>query len=249
MDFETVFAEADRLMQAGDFDAAERWLTTHWIDPASAPTEALHAMGVIRFNQNRPDEAEQFFRQAAEREPESLRHNIALAHFLVQRGDAAGATTAYANAMRIDRTWPELSENYARAAYRSGRHDEAEKAARYAIELAPSVGAWDTLSCALRAQGKPKDALAAAEEALRLAPQHPGAMHSRGAALLELGKGKEALAVFDSLLSIGADGPALRFSRGKALKSLKRDREAAEAFAEGARRFPGDRDLQAAVRA
>jgi len=249
MDIEAILVEAERILQTGDYDAAERVLTAYWPDPTTAPAEALHTMALIRLNQNRPAETEQLLRKAVELEPQSLRHNIALGHFLLEQNDDAGATDVYAAAMRIDRTWPELSTTYARAAYRSGRHDEAEKAARYAIELAPSAVAFDVLSCALRAKGKAKDALAAADEALRLAPQNPGAQHSRGAALLDLGKANEALAVFDSMLSTGADGPALRLGRGKALRSLKRDREAAEAFAEGARRFPNDRDLQAAARA
>jgi tetratricopeptide (TPR) repeat protein len=248
MTTEDTLTQADQLLNKGDAAGAERVLSSAWPDRAAAPAEALHTWAMVRFQQKRLGEAELLLRDAARLEPQSLRHQIALGHLLMAANNSVGAVDAYAAAMRIDRNWPGLAAVYARSVYSIGRYDEAEKAARFWIEVAPNAAAWDTLSCALRMLNRDKEALAAAEEALKLSPNDAGATHSRGAALLKLGRAQEALALFDALLAGGVDGPAVHLNRGKALLALKREREARDAFAEGVRRFPADKDLQAAAR-
>ena len=247
MDTEQILTQAERQIANGDTNGAERTLLTAWPDLNRAPGDAQHALAGVRIAQRRYQEAEELLRSAARAEPTSLRHQIALGHLLAGGDDHVGATEAYANAMRINPNWPGLIVDYAMACYKSGRYDEAEKAALHWIAAEPSAAAHDTLSCALRAQGKPQEALAAADDALRINPNHAGALHSRAAALLALGRHQDALSILDSLIGGGVQGPSLYLNRGKALLALKREREAAETFAEGARRYPADNELQRAA--
>jgi tetratricopeptide (TPR) repeat protein len=247
MNPDETLSQAERQLAGKDFAGAERTLSEAWPDMTAAPGDAQHALAVVRIAQRRYGEAEQLLRSAAAAEPGSLRHPIALGHLLTGGNHHVAAMEAYAQAMRIDPKWPGLVVVYAQSAYKSGRYDEAEKAARHWIAAEPSAGAYDTLSCALREQGKAQEALAAAEDALRTNPKHMGANHSRAAALLALGRHQEALQLFDALIAAGANAPALYLNRDKALLALKREREAAETFAEGARRFPADDALQQAA--
>ena len=244
---EETFAQADRALAARDAGAAELALTAVWADIWKAPAEAQHTMANVRMAQGRYAEAEELLRSATRAEPKSLRHHIALGHLLVQRADFGAATEAYASAMRIDPKWPGLVAVYSDACYRVGRFDESEKAARHWIAATPNAAAYDMLSCALRQQGKAKEALAAAEQALQLDPANAGAKHSRGAALLKLGRHEEALAIFEALLRGGFQAPVIYLNRGRTLLALKRNRDAAEAFGDGLRRYPADKDLQQAV--
>lgn len=247
MSMEETLKEADRFIGMKDALGAERVLEAAWPNINTAPAEVQHTWANVRVLQGRYPEAEQLLRNAARLEPESQRHAIALGHLLVTTGNHKGAAEAYAAAMRLDRDWPGLAGVYALATYRSGNFAEAEKAARYWIEKAPSAEAWDTLSGALREQGKGAEALAAADEALRVDPRNNGAHNSRAAALLKLGRPQDALEVLNGLIANGVSAPAIYLNRGKALEAMKRQAEAAANYADGASRFPGDRALQQAA--
>jgi tetratricopeptide (TPR) repeat protein len=154
------------------------------------------------------------------------------------------AAEAYADALNLDERWPGLLHVFALACYRSGRYANVESAARRWIAMAPSADAWDTLSCALRAQGKAAEALSAAETALKLAPDHVQAQHSKGAALLRLGRQEEALVLFEALSELGVNAPALFLYRGQVLQGLNRVQEAAEVFLAGLAAAPSSVALQ-----
>lgn len=131
-----------------------------------------------------------------------------------------------------------------RAALVAGRAAEAEPMARALTISAPSSEAFELLSQALRMQGKPQKALAAAEEGLRLDLNNVRLTHGRGLALADLGRSEEALRVFDALAKRGLEQPPVWLSRGIALLSLARDADAEAMFADGIRRWPRDQGLQ-----
>lgn len=244
MSTEEVLTLAERALAQSDPEAAERALARVWPKLDAAPADALHLLASARAMQKRGDEAVQLMRAAVKAEPNSLRHNIALGHLLSGLGRDGDAADAYAKALSIDAAWPGLSLAFARAAYQAGRHAEAERAARQAVNDAPSADAWDALSNALRALGKGQDALNAAIEALRLDPQHIGALNSQGAALLMLGRAQEALDVFDQLAGGGVQAPVLSLNRGAALEVLGRRQEAIAIYQEAQRRWPNLVNLQ-----
>src|SRR5689334_8559114 len=112
---------------------------------------------------------------------------------------------------------------------------------------APSPEAFEALSTALRMQSKTENALAAAEDGLRLDLNNLRLGYGRGMALADLGRTEEALATFDSLAKRGLEQPPVWLSRGISLFHLARDAEAEAMFADGVRRWPQDQGLQHAL--
>lgn len=238
MDAEQALSEAERYIALRDPGAAEAQIAAKWSDIDRAPADAKHVLGIVRAMQGRHAESEHLMRAAVAEDPKSLRHAIALGHCLIQAGKPSEAADAYAVALKLDPRWDGLLKDYANALYGAGRYAEAEQAARQLIKEAPSPQAWDVLSCALRRQGKAADALQAANEALRTAPEFLGALHSRGAALLQLGQAQDALLIFEEVVARGGQGPALSYSHAKALEALGRKTEADAMRAETRRRWP-----------
>lgn len=245
MNTEQALTEAETAANRGDIAAAERTLRQVWPDMAKAPGDAMHLLATLRLREGKAADAEQLLRDAVRAEPTSLRHRIALGHVLAGASNHAGAADAYAEALRIDQKWPGLRAAYAQACYQAGRAEDSEKAARQLLKEAPSADAWDMLSAALRAQNKGKEALDAADQALRLDPNHINAKNSRGAALLLLNRDKEALEVFDALAAQGMEAPVLTLNRGAALEKLGRSAEAQALYAAAAQRWPDLPNLQA----
>jgi predicted Zn-dependent protease len=249
MSMEDTLKDADRFLSLKDALGAERVLEAAWPNLNSAPAEAQHTWASLRILQNRYPEAEQLLRNAVRLEPESQRHVIALGHLLMSTGNFAGAAEAYAIAMRLDRNWPGLAGVYAQATYRAGNLDEAEKASRFWIEKAPNAQSWEMLSSVLRGQGKGAEALAAADEALKLDRQDADAMNSRGAALLLLDRAQEALEVFDALAARGVEAPVLSLNRAAAYDLLGRRNEARAIYDDAQRRWPDLPNLQQQIAA
>ncbi len=244
MTADEVLEMAEAALKQGDPASAEHALLQQWPSMSGAPADALHCLGMVRVAQQRLGEAEDLLKRAAESQPQSLRHHIALGHALSAAGKHGPATDAYAAAMRIDGGWPGLATTFSQSAYRAGRLQEAEQGARFATSYMPDANAWNALSGALRGQGRGQDALNAAEEALMLDPSHLGAIHSRGAALLLLGRAKEALEQFDTLAALGVAAPVLSLNRGAALEMLGRKAEADAIYADAAGRWPNYPNLQ-----
>ncbi|MFT3726604.1 MAG: tetratricopeptide repeat protein [Terricaulis sp.] len=244
---EEALSSAEAAVGRGDFAAAERALTAEWPTQAQMTGDALHVLASVRFGEGKIDQAAQLLKSAVALEPDALRHRIALGHTLTNLEDHAGAAAAFGEAMRINMKWPGLIQAYAMACYNAGNFKEAELAAREMLKADPSPQAYDTLSCALRGQGKAQEALAAADEAARRAPENPAIQHTRAAALLQLGRAQEALDILDNLQARGVQAPVIWLNKGKALASLKRQSDAVAAFTEGARRWPKHKDLQKAL--
>src|SRR5690242_5990517 len=160
-------------------------------------------------HEGRLEEAEKLLRGAVKADPKSVTPHVALATVLTRRKQHAAAAESYANAMRLDRNRKGLAVAYAVACYHAGRYDEAEKSARFAVEVEPSLAAYDALACALREQGKSADALAAIEGALRLTPASNSAQNTKGSILLAMGRNAEALTIFEELNDRGVQAVAI----------------------------------------
>jgi len=247
MTADEVLSRADALLRAGDLRNAELQLATLWADTSTAPAPALHMLGLIRRAQQRFADAERYFRRAIAAEPGVARHHLAFGELLVAAGLHEHAATILAEALKLDAAHPRTLQLYAQSALQAGQGENAERAARQLLALAPTAETWDLLSRALRVQDKLEEAVIAAEEALKLDPAHAGAAHSRATALARLGRNEEALGQLDHLRARGVDAPAIAFGRGAALFNLTRAADAEAAFAEGVRRWPLDTNLQNAL--
>ena len=249
MSNDAILDQAELSLNNGDIAAAERVLTQQWPDPSRAPGDVQHVMAMVRLAQGRGGEAERLIRAAISAEPNSLRHHIRLGHILTELGNHSSAVEAYSNAARIDPKWPGVFVVLSQAFYALERFNDAERAARQTVANAPTAGAFEALSNALRAQGKAQDALNAADEALRHDWQDPNAQHARAAALMQLNRPQDALTIFDELRSRGIDLPILQMNRGAALEALGRKDDARAVYEEAARRWPDLPNLRERVEA
>jgi tetratricopeptide (TPR) repeat protein len=239
--------EAERRLSAGDHTTAERMLSAAWRNFADAPAAALHVMGLIRRQQMRFAEAEQFLRSAITAEPKAARHWLALGETLTLAGFAAQAVAFLQEALRLEPGVPGATLALVRALLIAGRNEDAEQVLRGALGKAPSAALWELLARALRGQDRFEDALEAAEQATRLAPNDVAAAHSRAITLAAMGRNEEALAALDALAFRGVQAPAIAIARGTALFNLTRAADAEAAFAEGVRRWPQDAGMHNAL--
>lgn len=249
MSQDAILDQAELSLKNGDPAGAERALTQQWPDISRAPGDAQHLMALVRVAQGKGNEAERLIRAAIGAEPTSLRHHIRLGHIQTALGNHAGAVEAYTNASRIDPNWPGVFVVLSQSYYALEKFSDAERAARQATTSAPSAGAFEALSNALRAQGKAQDALAAADAALQFDGQDVNAQHARGAALMMLNRPQDALTAFDALQARGIDLPILQMNRGAALEALGRKADARAVYEDAARRWPDLPNLRDRVEA
>lgn len=235
---EEALRNGEAALARGDFAGAENALSAIWPNPMGGTSDALHLYGIIRWKQQRLQEAEVLLVQAAKADSLSLRHHIALGHVRMEMGKFAHAQEAYGTALHLDPDWPGLQHVYSVTLYAAGRYPEAEASSRAALTIDPTASVWSLLSSSLIRQGKSGDAVAAAREALKREPDSLHAQHSYAAALLAEGKNSEALDAFEKLDAKGFHAPALAVNRGAALERLGRGNEASAVYAEASRRWP-----------
>ncbi|MBN8608295.1 MAG: tetratricopeptide repeat protein [Caulobacterales bacterium] len=249
MDTDAILTEAESALRGGDLNAAEAVLTRSWPDIAKMPGDALHLLADIRFRSGKAADAESLLRAATKVEPDSQRHHIALGHTLASAGNFKAACESYRRALQINEAWPGLLRTLSQTALDAGDLVEAERAARRLIDTAPTAMAWSALSSALRAQAKGAEALAAADEGIRLEPNERSVQHSRGASLLMVGRAAEALTIFQELVANGVREPVLSVNHGTALLMLGRRSEADAVFDDALKRWPHAPNLRAQIAA
>ncbi|MDD2868198.1 tetratricopeptide repeat protein [Neomegalonema sp.] len=109
----------------------------------------------------------------------------------------------------------------------------AVEALRGLIALAPKPpgGLVHNLALALKHAGRPKEALAEFDRALKLEPGHLKAIYERAALLMETNRPAEALAGFEAYLKADPQDSDARRNRARLLLALGRWPEAEAAFA------------------
>jgi Flp pilus assembly protein TadD len=177
--------------RANRFDEAAELLTeAAAFAPDSVPIQ--HALGVARFNARRFDGAVEPLSRAAAADPGNadLARMLALACFQAQAYGRAAELLAKDPARAAD---PALQYAYGVSLVRSGRAGEAEAAfGRLLAEHGGDAEIRVVLGEAHAQQGDYPAAIAALQEALRLAPQVAGAQGSLGVIYLRQGRLAEA---------------------------------------------------------
>ncbi len=124
----------------------------------------------------------------------------------IDRGDAAGAVTAYAEAVRLRPGFAPAQAGLAAAHLAAGANAEAARCAALALALDPGCDhARFTLGSALSALGKPGPAIDLFNLVLAAQPGHAGALLNRGNALIGLDRIDEGEADLRAALEINPD--------------------------------------------
>jgi predicted O-linked N-acetylglucosamine transferase (SPINDLY family) len=189
--------------------------------------DALHLLGLIRYQQGRAGEAHELLSQAIKLRPRSPKALSVLTAVLLALGRLEEALAACDQLIALNPR--DLDALYNRAVFlsRLRRFDDALLA--FDKVLARDGGSVDALferGNVLAALLRFDQAVASYEEVLKKAPRHLGALTNRGNALARLGRRIEALACYEDLLAVRpADVNALS-NRGATLKDLGRYEEA-----------------------
>jgi tetratricopeptide (TPR) repeat protein len=183
-------------------------------------------------------EAEDVFRDLAERRPEDPRHFACLGNHLKDSGRAAAAATSFERAIATGRAALRLRPDDAPAHYDVGRalaglgrRVEAAAECRAALRLRPDYAeAHYILGHVLEGQGKPGEAAAELRAAIRLNPDLSEAHYNLGNVLGELGNADEAAAEFRTAIRQRPDYAQAHSNLGLILRQQGKHDEAVAEF-------------------
>jgi Tfp pilus assembly protein PilF len=157
------------------------------------PTSAVYrdVLGLVFSQLQRPDLAQEQFRQAVALDPQLADAHFHLGVSLAESMEWAEAASAYRKALSLPTlTVPDLAhQNLGLALYHLRQHAEAEQELRFAITLSPEMqAAYYHLGLVLTAQGRPEEARAVFTRAQALGQATPFG-EAAGLRLNALGEG------------------------------------------------------------
>jgi protein O-GlcNAc transferase len=201
--------------------------------------DALHLLGVIAQQTNRPDEALSLVRRAIHWQPLAPHYHYALGAILQQLGRLDEALESFDLALQLK---PDLAAAHLSRGFilqHRGRLPEALEAFDRAVQINPDYAeAHFNRGVILGRQGRLEEALASYDEALRVKPDFVAARVNQAKALEGLGRFDQALEASEQALRIKPDLAEAHASRGDALTRLGRTSDALAAYHEAVRIKP-----------
>jgi protein O-GlcNAc transferase len=189
--------------------------------------DALHLLGLIRYQQGRPSEAHALLSQAIKLRPRSPQALSVLMASLLALGRLEEALAACDRLIAIDPR--DIDALYNRAVVLSRLRRFADALLAFDKVLARDRGSVDALferGNVLAALSRFGEAATSYDALLQKAPAHLGALTNLGNAFERLGRYAEALACYDRLLALRPDDVNALSNRGITLKNLGRYDEA-----------------------
>ena len=240
-------ANASReLFGKGDVIGAEQVLKAA-LPKLATDAPSLHLMGLIVKAQNKLDAAERYFRSAIAYSFNEGGYYNDLGVVLQARGRYEEALRVFRAALALTPQAQATRVNIAHCLMAAGDLTAAEAEARAYIAAHPGPEAWTLLSQVHRAQGRDEDALTAAAEALKLAPNTRGLQLNHATALDRVGRAGEALAIYAKLASAKLDSAELALNFARALYAADKKQDAEKVLEEGIKLYPAAAALHSAL--
>lgn len=175
------------------------------------------------------------------KDPDDPQHHFALAKARLQKGDLAGAETAFEQTLALD---PDHADAlFGRGLCREGRGRlaDAEAAYRRAVAVRPDFPeALNNLAAVLTRTDRPAEAVELLDRALAQRSDFEAARFNRGTAFYSLRRLGEAEADFRHILARQSGHAGAMNELGRVLLKQTRVREAAALYREGHRHHPQD---------
>ena len=208
--------------------------------------DALHSLGIIRYQSGQIEDAERLIGLAVEINPRAPDAHYNRACLLQKMNRPAAALASFDQALLLKPDYLEALVNKANMLVQLQRHDDALAALDKVVVLNPNIPEiWTNRSGPLMALNRPEQALESYDRAVALRPSYAPAWKSRASLLMALGRPLPALECFEKILVLDAsDADALR-SSAEILLLLKRSPDAAERYGRYLALKPDDGDAWA----
>ena len=221
---------AFKFHQEGRLGEAER-LYREVLRARPADFEALHMLGILKLQQQQPEDAVRLIGAALDVDRRSVaahsNHGLALA--ALKRHDEA--LLSYERALKIAPRNADALTNRADALCDLGRPAEALASYDQALAINPRhIAALVNRGLVLRELGRAAEALASYDAAVAADPRDVEAWNNRGVALGELDRNAEALTSYERALALSPDYLDALINRGNALLALRRPAEAIPSY-------------------
>jgi Tfp pilus assembly protein PilF/SAM-dependent methyltransferase len=193
--------------------------------------DALHMLGVLRYQQGHPAEALASFDKALEMAPDYVDALNGRGIALAQLNRPLEALASFDKALAIAPSHAEAHNNRGITLRRLKRAAEALESFDKAVAVKPTYAeAFSNRGNALTDLRRLEEALASYDKAILLKPDYAEAFANRGRVLAKLNRPSEALTNFDKALAIRPNDPDTLVSRGSALVEFGRLDEAISQF-------------------
>jgi protein O-GlcNAc transferase len=202
--------------------------------------DALHLLGLVRFQQGHTVEAHELIGKAVKIKPRSPQALAVLTAVLLALGRAEEALVVCERILTIDPN--DLDSLYNRAVLLTRLRRFEQALAAYDKVLARDGTLVDALcdrGNVLAELARFEEAIGCYDKVLARAPGHVGALHNRGSALASLGRHADALVCFDKVLAISPVHVDAMANSGAALKQLGREEEALACYTRALALDPG----------
>lgn len=207
--------------------------------------DALHALGVVKYQGGQLSEAERLIGEALRVRPKAADalYNRACLLQKLKRNEEALACFSEAIAQKSD--YAEALTNRGTLLMELSRYEPALSDFEKAAALRPTFPqVWNNLAGALVKLHRNGEALVAAERALKVHPKFPDAWRNRGTALLNERRFAEALQSFEQAIAIEPGNAAAAWAgKGHALNELLRRDEAIASYSRGLELAPGQTEI------
>ncbi len=201
--------------------------------------DALHLMGVLALQVNKPAVAVDLIGQALRINPGNAVYFSNLGSALRRLGRLDEAIAACQEATRLDRNLADGFNNLANALVDRQRHGEAAEALTRLIALRPqSVDQRLMLANALMKANRPDEAVTALNALLAIDRRNASALNNLGVCLRKLKRDAEAEAAYRRALEIAPDDAGMLSNYGTLLMEMERVDDAIVLFGKAIERKP-----------
>ena len=227
---DTLLQNAVRLQRSGRLnEAAEIYAQLLSIEPKHF--DALHGLGIIRYQTGKLEEAERLIGEATKVNPNAANAFYNRACLLQKLNRLDESLGCFDRAIAIKPDYIEALVNRASVLSARKQHEGALDSLNRVVALNPNIAqAWNNRGGALFVLQRWAEAVESYDRALALKPDYADAWKNRATALVMLQRADEALASFDKATALAPqDTDALR-GRADLLFQLNRNLDAAYAY-------------------
>ena len=242
---EALFSRAAGLHQGGQLELAEP-LYRELLALQPGHGDALHLLGVLRYQQRDPEAAVPLIEAALKIIPENPVAWAGLGLALLKLNRFEEALSSFEQTLSIKPDHTDALTRRGDALLALGRQAEALASYNRSLRYRPNdPETLNNRAAVLIELGRLTEALTSLDQALHLAPGYLEALHNRATALIALKRHAEALNCCDQVLALQPDVAEVLNNRGVALRNLGRKDEAVVAFRAALTRQPDSADFHA----